>query len=425
MQTITSEDILENYMKWWDGHTRQVGKIHDHFLELRQAGLRKLAGDIKQQVESIRPSNTGSTRALFTLDDLKEFATGSVLKCLGQEYSVYAGRRSLRIPNSDLLLMSRILSIVGRKGEFDQASSIVAEYDVPENAWYLDGEPRGQLPYSVCMEVALQPCGVLSAYLGTPLRYPEIDYFFRNLDGETVFNRLVDARGKIVRARAELLKTIFYGSTIIQHFSFELNCDGEVFFEGKSSFGYFSAEAMAGQIGLDGGKIVLPWLKASGQENRIIPIEGMSLVADLPKGKLRLLDGVVVNESAGDHQEGYVYACRQNTPQDWFYACHFHEDPVMPGSLGIEAIVQAMKVFARQTSGSSAAAIHVTGQKMNWSYRGQVLQHHQQMQVEVHFRKTQHIGKTKLFTGDASLWADDSRIYEVRNMAIAIEEEQD
>ena len=425
MQITTPENILENYMKWWDGHTRQAGQIQDRFLELRQAGLRQLAGAIEQQVESLRLLNSRPARALFTLDDLNEFATGSVMKCLGPEYAVYEGQRSLRIPNGDLLLMSRILSIRGRKGEFDRASRIVAEYDVPMNAWYFDGEPRGRLPYSICIEVALQPCGFLSAYLGTPLRFPEVDYYFRNLDGETVFNRLVDARGKTVLARAELLKTIFFGSTIIQHFSFELECGGVVFFEGNSSFGYFSAEAMAGQSGLDGGKTILPWLKQAGQESRIVPIQGTGLVPVLPKGKLRLLDGVVINHGAGHHQEGYVYANRRNTPQDWFYACHFYEDPVMPGSLGIEAIFQALKVFAQRQSNDAAAAEHVTGQKMNWSYRGQVLPHHRQMQVEVHFHKTQTIGKTELFTGDASLWADDSRIYEVRNMALAIEKEPD
>jgi 3-hydroxymyristoyl/3-hydroxydecanoyl-(acyl carrier protein) dehydratase len=97
----------------------------------------------------------------------------------------------------------------------------------------------------------------------------------------------------------------------------------------------------------------------------------------------------------------------------------------MPGSLGIEAMLQAMKVFARKQTNNVAAVDLVTGQKMTWRYRGQVLQHHQQMQVEIHFHRTQHIGKTRLFTGDASLWADDSRIYEVRNMVIAVEERQD
>ncbi len=424
MQTHTPDDILKNYMQWWDGHVQHAGQIHDRFLELRQAGLRQIADNIAHQVSSYNPLKPGTTYALFTLNDLNEFAVGSIVKCLGQEYAVYAGRRSPRIPNGELLLMSRILSIRGRKGEFDQASAIAAEYDVPAGAWYFEGEPGGQLPYSICIEVALQPCGFLSAYLGTPLRFPEVDYYFRNLDGEAVLHRLVDARGKTVQARAELLETIFYGSTIIQHFSFELICDGEVFFEGKSSFGYFSAEAMAGQVGLDAGKTVLPWLKRTRHESRIVPIKGTTLEAGLPKGKLRLIDGMSIIQGAGEYQEGYVYANRRNLPQDWFYACHFHEDPVMPGSLGLEAILQAMKVFARHQSNHTAAAVLVAGQKMKWSYRGQVLQNHRQMQLEVHFQKVQQTGKTKVYKGDASLWADDARIYAVSNLAIAIEDEK-
>ncbi|MGA2503443.1 MAG: hypothetical protein ABSG01_05065 [Anaerolineales bacterium] len=425
MQNVSSAEIRANYMKWWDGHVQEVGQLHDRFLDLRQVGLRQLADSIERQVAAYRPLISGTEHLLFTLEDLNEFATGSVVKCLGEEYSVYAGRRSLRIPNGDLLLMSRILSIRGRKNEFEQPASITAEYDVPMDAWYFDGERRGRLPTSICIEIALQPCGVLSAYLGTPLRHPEVDYSFRNLDGEATFNRLIDARDKTVRAHAELLKTIFYSSTIIQHFSYELLCEGEVFFAGKSSFGYFSAEAMAAQTGLDGDKIVLPWLKQAGLENKIVPLQGSTLENDLPNGKLRLLDEVAIQNEAGNQQEGYIYANRRNMPQDWFYACHFQEDPVMPGSLGIEAILQAMKIFSRQHSDATATEDLVSGQKMNWSYRGQVLQHNRQMQVEVHFHKTEQRGATRIVSGDASLWADDSRIYEVRNMALAIEENQD
>jgi 3-hydroxymyristoyl/3-hydroxydecanoyl-(acyl carrier protein) dehydratase len=423
MQKHPSSDILENYMKWWQAHTHQLGQIHGQFLELRQAGLQQVAGSIEKQLDSSRPGKAAQARALFSLEDLNEFAAGSVVKCLGQEYAVYAGRRSPRIPNGEFLLMSRILSIRGRKGEFEQASAIVAEYDVPADAWYLDGEAPGQLPYSICIEIALQPCGMLSAYLGTPLRNPEFDYYFRNLDGETMFHRQLDARGRTVQVRAELLKTVFYGAIIIQHFAFALSCDGEVFFDGSSSFGYFSAEALAGQAGLDAGKKVLPWLVKAGPENKNIPVDPAILEESLPKGKLHLLDTLVIDRAGGAHQQGYAYANRRNNPGDWFYACHFHEDPVMPGSLGIEAILQAMRVFVRQQSNRAAPARLATGQKMNWTYRGQVLQSHRQMQVEVHFQKVQQVGKTRQYRADASLWADDTRIYEVHNMVVAIEEE--
>ena len=425
MHTLSSKDILENYAEWWRAHSRQADQVHGRFLEMRQAGLRRLAGGLERQVETLRLQAPAAPGVLMTLDDLNEFATGSIVKCLGPEYSVYAGRRGLRIPNRDLLLMSRVLTIRGQKGNFNDPSSIIAEYDVPTEAWFFAGEAGGRLPYSICIELALQPCGVLSAYLGTALRHPGIDYFFRNLDGATTFSRLVDARGRTVRARAELHKTIFYGSTIIQHFSFDLSCDGETFFEGKSSFGYFSPEAMASQNGLDGGKTVLPWGKQAGHENSVFPVEATWLEEHLPQGKLRLLDTVEINEGGGTDQGGYVVASRRNDPGDWFYSCHFYGDPVMPGSLGIEAIAQAMKIFIARRSDRRPDADFVVGQKMTWSYRGQVLQHHRRMQVEVHIRKTEPGRVGDIFTGDASLWADDSRIYELRNMSLGIDQVQD
>ena len=423
MQTPPSSDILDNYLKWWQAHTRQLGQVHGQFLELRQAGLQQVAGGIQNQLAASRPVNGAPARDLLTLDDLKEFATGSVLKCLGPEYAVYAGRRSPRIPNGEFLLMSRVLSIRGRKGEFDGPSGILAEYDVPADAWYLDGAVSGQLPYSICLEIALQPCGLLSAYLGTSLRYPEFDYYFRNLDGQSTFHRLLDARGQTVQVRAELLKTVFYGAIIIQHFSFALSCAGEVFFEGKSSFGYFSAEALAGQAGLDAGKKVPPWLQTAASANQPVPVDPAILDNSLPKGKLQLLDALVIDPAGGAHGQGYAYATRLNTPADWFYACHFHEDPVMPGSLGIEAILQAMQLFAFQQSNHPVSLSLVSGQPMTWTYRGQVLQSHRQMQLELHFQKVQTVGKTRQFTADASLWADHTRIYAVHNLAIAVVEE--
>ncbi len=34
-------------------------------------------------------------------------------------------------------------------------------------------------------------------------------------------------------------------------------------------------------------------------------------------------------------------------PAAWFLEAHFYQDPVMPGSLGVEAMHQAMAAFAQ------------------------------------------------------------------------------
>jgi len=71
---------------------------------------------------------------------------------------------------------------------------IESEYHVPPDAWYFGrpGEtnanggvsnPNSQMPFADLLEVALQPCGWLAAYMGTALT-SDIDLSFRNLGGE-------------------------------------------------------------------------------------------------------------------------------------------------------------------------------------------------------------------------------------------------
>jgi 3-hydroxymyristoyl/3-hydroxydecanoyl-(acyl carrier protein) dehydratase len=65
----------------------------------------------------------------------------------------------------------------------------------------------------------------------------------------------------------------------------------------------------------------------------------------IANGRLRLIDSVPTFEpTGGPWQRGYL--CAETTvPVDaWFYQGHFHNDPVMPGSLMVEAAIQALGV---------------------------------------------------------------------------------
>jgi len=414
MDTYSRETIFKNYLDWLAPHTHHLTQVHAQLLELRQQGLRQATAVITKQLNSLRLLS----RERFSLADLKEFAKGDVTKCLGERYAVYNGRRCPRIPSGDLLLMSRILTIQGQPGQFDQTAGITAEYDVPADGWYLE-TGKTQLPISIYLEIALQPCGFLSAYLGTSLRFPEVDFFFRNLDGQVQLTARLDLRGKTIQTRAALLETVFSGTTVIQHFSFELACEGTVFFKGRSSFGYFPNHSMD-QVGLDGGKPSVPWLNGH-------PVP--SGLRTLPKNdhlneKLRLIEQVATDLNGGANRAGYVYASRANSPEDWYYACHFYQDPVMPGSLGIEAIAQAMTVLAQEQAPALSNLSLAMNQEMTWKYRGQVLQKNQQMQMEVHLRKNTAAEGGRSLSGDASLWADDIRIYEIHNLTLALQDER-
>ncbi len=192
--------------------------------------------------------------ALFTKFHLEEFATGSIAKCFGPDFSMYEDRQPPRTPNGDLQLISRVLETKGRRLDFKKPSSVVAEYDVPEDAWFFrQNSHPGVMPYSILMEISLQPNGFVSAWMGTTLTAPDVDFCFRNLDGQGTILRPIDLRGKTITNRSELLSTVTTGNTIIQQFRWDLSHGGEPFYEGTAVFGYFLHSALTNQIGLDGG----------------------------------------------------------------------------------------------------------------------------------------------------------------------------
>jgi 3-hydroxymyristoyl/3-hydroxydecanoyl-(acyl carrier protein) dehydratase len=420
MQSELAKDIQRRFSSWTLDHSRGLTAAHRQMLAFRRMGLGQIADEISQSMAVKSQYDDRNLSVLYNKNWLDEFATGDIVKCLGLEYGIYKNRRSPRIPNGDLLLMSRIMKIQGRRGEFDQTSRISAELDVASNAWFFDGTANGEMPLSIMMETALQPCGVLSAWLGTQLRFPKVDFFFRNLDGDARYSRRVDLRCKTIQANAVLTKTVFSGSTIIQHFEFKLTCGGDVFFEGTSSFGYFPEESMASQSGLDGGKALLPWGKKAENINCLekIILDDAYLNPDFPGGKLRLIDGASYCSDGGLFSKGYVIASRRNLPNDWFYENHFFQDPVMPGSLGIEAIIQAYKAAVHSSTKSANPVTLAAGMGFKWKYRGQVLQNHNQMLVDLHIQDKQLVNEVKVFTANANLWADETRIYELHNLAV-------
>jgi len=427
-------------------NAQRASTIHADFLHSQQSALEQTAALIELQLLAAQGAKTAGTKtpahapqAAFDKDHLIEFASGSMARCFGAEFELYEGRRHPRIPNGDLMLMDRVIEISGRRLHFDQPASIVTEYDVPAGAWYYRDNAYQYMPFSVWMEIAMQPCGFLSAYLGSNLLDPEIDFFFRNLDGNGQILKNSDVRGKTITCQARLISTVNSNNTIIQKFEFELSCRGERLFTGGSIFGFFTPQAMASQVGLDAGKTVLPVYEKDGQAG--LTGQWIDLTSSqayftspaktpyyhLAAGHLNFLDRVFVADPASTQaKHGYIYAIKDNDPQAWFYPCHFHQDPVMPGSLGVEAMLQAMQVYAiQQDLGSSFMSPRFDlriNQPVIWKYRGQILPTHKQMKLEINITRVERKAEQVIIEGDASLWADTVRIYEVKQLAVCVQE---
>ena len=372
--------------------------------------------------------------------DITQFALGPVYKCFGEEYKVFEGRNLSRQPNTDLQLISRVLSVSQPRFVFNKKAEITTEYDVPENAWYYVQHSAPEMPYSILMEIALQPCGILGAYLGSTLGSPEKDLFFRNLDGDGNLLKSIDLRGKTITNRAILLSHTAFNGTVLQRYSFELSVDQEAFYNGNSSFGFFSKEDLSSQTGLDQGKYTLPWMElpeAGRQRGLSFKLDSLfgkiklyqpggraSKFMHLAGDQLNLLDQATVLKDGGIYEKGYIFARKKVKPYDWFFTCHFYQDPVMPGSLGIEAIMQAMQIFALQQGLADhlpdVSFRQLAPHQTIWKYRGQILQTDSEMSLEVHIKEIRKENDSVVLIADANLWKESIRIYEVKQIAMAI-----
>jgi 3-hydroxyacyl-[acyl-carrier protein] dehydratase/trans-2-decenoyl-[acyl-carrier protein] isomerase len=66
----------------------------------------------------------------------------------------------------------------------------------------------------------------------------------------------------------------------------------------------------------------------------------------LPTGNMLMLDRIVeINKDGGSHGKGYIEAELDIHPDLWFFGCHFVDDPVMPGCLGLDALWQLSGFF--------------------------------------------------------------------------------
>ena len=438
-----------------------IHQVHTAFLESRRESLRQMSDMIQMQmaqptapspaaVPSVpaptqpslppippptpnqAPSVIQGIQPEYNQHLVETFAKGRVADCFGGKYAIYDNRRAPRIPNGDLLLVDRIIKIEGERFVTQPGTSIHTEYDVPADEWFYDDNPYPVMPYSVYMEIALQPCGFLSAHHGPTLDYPDIDFYFRNLDGYGKLYRDVDMRGRTITNHVTLLRSTTLQGTIIQSFDFHLYDEGELFYEGEATFGYFTLEALSSQAGLDAGKQVPRWLDTvTLDESQITRIDPRAEYGEdylkLAHGMLEFTDEIIVVEDGGTYGEGYAYANTIIRPEAWFFSAHFYQDPVMPGSIGVETILQAMQAYAIQTGlgnefdyprFAQTDAEHTT----TWKYRGQILSDSEKSHVEANIKRIERTpGKITIYA-DASLWRDTLRIYEVTDIALSIVE---
>ncbi|MHB2019440.1 MAG: beta-ketoacyl synthase N-terminal-like domain-containing protein, partial [Candidatus Xenobia bacterium] len=330
----------------------------------------RLAGLTRERIESRwRPEIAIPKLPAYSREQILAFAIGQPSEAFGEPYRIFDNghRRCARLPGPPYCFLDRIVSVGQEPYVCVPGGWTTGEYDIPADAWYFEANRQPAMPFAVLQEIPLQVCGWLAAYVGSALPSP-VDLSFRNLGGEATLHGELFPDSGTVTTRVRLLSSSQAGGMIVQAYEFSTSCGDRLIYDGKTSFGFFSAEALAQQVGLRG----VSRLAGSGPP---LSLEQ----AALPVGMMRMLDSVELIDEHSLRGVKHVQA------DEWFFAAHFYQDPVWPGSLGLEAFLQALKAWCarRFDMASQRFECMAIGAPHKWAYRGQVIPSHRKVEVEV------------------------------------------
>jgi 3-hydroxymyristoyl/3-hydroxydecanoyl-(acyl carrier protein) dehydratase len=309
---------------------------------------------------------------------------------------------------------------------------IETQYDIPENEWYFTANRSDTLPFCILLEIALQPCGWLAGYAGSALESGE-RLHFRNLGGKATLTKALSRECGTITIRCRMTDVSKAGGMILQDFDMEVLTNGHVAYKGHTNFGFFTTQALSKQVGIRNSKFSGYTLSdpAAKQAKAYSFKDEAPLTPDdkntdkntgMPSKALRMIDEIeLLSLDAGLYDKGYVKAIKKVDPLEWFFDAHFYQDPVCPGSLGIESFLQMMRFFLVKKFNidpSAYAPQMAMDQSHEWIYRGQIIPSNKKIEIHAHIKDVCLEKDDISITADGALTVDGICIYEMMDFNV-------
>ena len=352
----------------------------------------------------------------YSHEQILSFATGLPSVAFGDRYQVFDGDRFIaRLPGPPYCFLDRIVDVKGTPWVVEAGAECTAEYWVPSDAWYFAAGGSGEMPFAVLLEIALQPCGWLAGYVGSALT-EDVPLHFRNLGGQATLLRPITPETGLLTTRVKMTAADHGAGMWIQHFDLEVDDSQGPLYRGKTYFGFFPSEALAAQVGLPGAapRNVPPREALKG---KFYSLEQRS---PGPSEEFRMLDEVELYvPDGGTAGLGFIRGAIDVNPDAWFFKAHFMGDPVWPGSLGLESMLQLLQEVARDRWGQHGEYVHrsiVCGMEHRWTYRGQVIPDRKRVTVEAQINEIDD--ERGFLRADGMLVVDGLPIYSMEDFTL-------
>ena len=361
---------------------------------------------------------SGAKTAPYDKASILAFSSGHPSEAYGDPYRVFdeGSRRIARLPRPPYQFLDRITSVEGEPFVMKAGARARAQFDVSPEHWYFASNRQHEMPFAVLLEVALQPCGWLAAYVGSALT-SEGNLRFRNLGGDAVQLARMTAGSDVITTDIELTSVSTSAGMIIQHYHMALESEGAgPLYEGTTYFGFFSEQALADQVGMRDAVIHRP----SPDELERGASFPVPVTRPFPDRQMRMVDDIeLLVPDGGPAGLGWIHGSIAVDADAWFFEAHFYQDPVWPGSLGLEAFLQLLEVYAarRWDLGDDARFSPMPAEHNHrWSYRGQIVPGCER--VEVFASITAVDDERQSLVADGFLVVDGRTIYSMNDFSL-------
>jgi PfaB family protein len=313
-----------------------------------------------------------SPEVVFDRSQCLEFAVGSIAAVLGPDFAeVDRFPARVRLPGEPLMLVDRILAIEGRPRSLAQGR-VVTEHVIHPGAWYLENR---RVASFVAMEAG-QADLVLCGYLGVDF-VTRGQAVYRLLDATVTFHRGLPGPGETIRYDIRITSFFRQGTTILFRFEFDGTVAGRPLVTMRDGCaGFFTALDLASGKGILPKSLECPSPRVNPATTdfelvTLSPVELDERKVDalrqgrlgdafdapfdllaledpiaLPGGRMSLIRRVrILDPRGGAFGLGLIHTEADIEPGEWFMACHFVDDPVMPGTLMYECCLHSLRIF--------------------------------------------------------------------------------
>ena len=139
--------------------------------------------------------------------------------------------------------------------------------------------------------------------------------------------------------------------------------------------------------------------------------------AQLPMPPMLMFDKITnISSEGGSKNKGIIKAEMEIKPDLWFFDCHFIDDPVMPGCLGLDAMWQLVGFYLGWLGEKGRGRAISVG---NVKFSGMILPQTKKLEYNINLKRVL-TSKLVLGIADGILLADGEPIYEASDLRVAL-----